>query len=219
MIIGAKARVLIFAAIGLMMLGGCESERRATESKGKAPALVLIDLQRSFLASEGARPVAQNEVDPMVKAVNAMIDAARKDVVPVIYFKDEFSRFQFIGNMARDDAALRYEPGSAFDPRIDDAAGIYLTKQCPDGFSNPYFESHLKAITAGRIVVAGVYADSSVLETTKSAIGRGYGVTIISDAVAAESDATRDAALKQLKEAGAQIQTSQEFIASLGTGA
>lgn len=219
MITGAKARVVIFAVIGLMILGGCESERRATESKGNAPALVLIDLQQSFLAPENARSVAQSEVDPMVKAVNAMIDAARKDVVPVIYFKDEFSRFQFIGNMARDDAALRYEPGSAFDPRIDATAGVYFTKQCLDGFSNSYFESHLEAINAGRVVIAGVYADSSVLETAKSAIERGYGVTVISDAVAAESDAARDAALKQLKDAGAQIQTSQEFIASLGASA
>lgn len=218
MMVRAKAGLLIFAAIALMTLGGCESEHRAMESKRNAPALVLIDLQRSFLGSQGARPVAENEVDPMVKAVNAMIDAARKNVVPVIYFKDEFSRFQFVGNMARNDAALRYEAGSAFDPRIDDAAGVYFTKQCPDGFSNPYFESHLKAINAGRILVAGVYADSSVLETAKSAIERGYGVTIISDAVAAESDAARDAALKQLKDAGAQIQTSQEFIASLGAG-
>ncbi len=216
MMVRVKAGLLIFAAIALMILGGCESERRAVESKGNAPALVLIDLQQSFLASQGARPVAENEVDPMVKAVNAMIGAARKDVVPVIYFKDEFSRFQFVGNMVRNDAALRYEAGAAFDPRIDDTAGVYFTKQCPDGFSNPYFESHLKAISAGRIVVAGVYADSSILETAKSAIGRGYGVTIISDAVAAESDAARDAALKQLKDAGAQIQTSQEFLASLG---
>ena len=214
-----RVRVLVFAAIGLMILAGCESEHRTTESKGNSPALVLIDLQRSFLASEGARPVAQNEVDPLVKGVNAMIDAAGKNVAPVIYLKDEFSRFQFVGNMAREDAALRYEPGSVFDPRIDDTAGVYFTKQCADGFSNPYFESHLKAINAGRIVIAGVYADSSVLETAKSAIARGYGVTIISDAVAAQSDAARDVALKQLKDAGAQIQTSQEFIASLGAGA
>src|SRR5580704_1667112 len=69
---------LIFAAIGLIVLSGCESERRAANSKGNAPAIVLIDLQQSFLNSEGASPVAQEQVEPLIKATNAMIDAARK---------------------------------------------------------------------------------------------------------------------------------------------
>ena len=101
--------------------------------------------------------------------------SARKQVVPVIYLKDEFSRFQFIGNFARDDAALRYEPGSAFDPRVDSTAGVYFTKECEDGFSNSYFASQLNTIQAGRLVIAGVYANRSVLETAKTAIARGYG--------------------------------------------
>ena len=108
MMTGPKARVLIFAAIGLIMLGGCESERRATESKGNAPALVLIDLQRSFLASEGARPVAQNEVDPMVKAVNAMIDAARlRRSVRILPESSVIARF-FQGTAGRKAALPEY---------------------------------------------------------------------------------------------------------------
>jgi nicotinamidase-related amidase len=208
-----KAVAMVFAAFVLMAIGGCEEGHRAAKSND--PALVLIDLQRSFLTPTGERPVAETQVDPLIKAVNGMIDAARKQVVPVIYIKDEFSRFQFIGNLARDDAALRYEPGSAFDPRIDYAAGVYFTKQCEDGFSNSYFESHLNTLEVGRVVIAGVYANRSVLETAKSAIQRGFGVTVLSDAVAAESDAARDSALRQLKEAGAEIQTSDQFIASL----
>jgi len=206
---------LIFAAIVLLVLSGCESERRPADSKGNAPAIVLIDLQRSFLNSEGASPVAQEQIEPLIKTTNAMIDAARKQAVPIIYIKDEFSRFQFVGNMERDDAALRYEPGSGLDPRIDDTAGVYFAKECEDGFSNDFFGSHLEAIEAGHLVIGGVYADRSVLETAKSAMLRGYRVTVISDAVAAESDAVRDTALKELRDAGAEIQTSEEFIGSL----
>jgi nicotinamidase-related amidase len=217
MMMRVKAATLMLAALGLMILAGCESENRAPDSRGKVPAVVLIDLQQSFLSSEGARPVAEDQVEPLIKAVNAMIDTARQQAVPVIYIKDQYSRFRFLGNLARNDAALRFEPGSAFDPRVNDVGGVYFTKECEDGFSNDYFGSHLETISAGHLVIAGVHADRSVLATAKTAIARGYSVTVISDAVGADTDSDRDTALKQLKDAGAQIQTSAEFIASLGS--
>jgi nicotinamidase-related amidase len=215
MMMRVKAATLMIAAFSLMLLAGCESENRARESRGNEPALVLIDLQQSFLSSEGSRPVAEDQAETLIKAVNAMIDAAHKQVVPVIYVKDEYSRFQFAANMARDDAALRYEAGSSFDPRVNDVGGVYFAKTCEDGFSNDAFQSHLKTIGAGRLIIAGVRADGSVLATAKTAIARGYGVTVISDAVAADTDNDRDTALKQLKDAGAGVETSADFIASI----
>jgi nicotinamidase-related amidase len=207
---------MLLVAIGLMMtLSACEEEHRPAESKGGATAIVLVNFQLSFLAPNGPMAVAQDQVDPMIKAANAVIGAARKQVAPVIYVKDEFSPFQFAGNMSRGYAAMRFEAGSALDPRLDGAAGIYLTKDCRDAFSNPYLDSYLKTVSAGRLAIAGVHADRSVLETTRSAIALGYKVTVIGDAVATDSDEARSAALKQLKDAGAQIQTSDEFIAGL----
>jgi nicotinamidase-related amidase len=211
-----KVAAMLLVVIGLMMtLGACEEEHRPAESKGPATAILLLDFQVSFLSPNGPMAVAQDQIGPMIKAANAMIAAARKQVAPVIYIKDEFSPFQFVGNMSRGYAAMRFGPGSALDPRLDDYAGIYLTKDARDAFSNPYLDSHLKAINAGHLVIAGVHADRSVLETMRSAIALGYKVTIIGDAVASDTDEARDAALKQLKEAGAEIQTSDEFIASL----
>lgn len=214
-----KAAAMLLVAIGLMMtMSACEEEARPPEAKGGATAIVLLDFQVSFLSPDGRMAVAQNQVEPMIKAANAIIAAARKQVVPVIYVKDEFSPFQFAGNMSRDYAAMRFEPGSALDPRLDGNAGIYLTKDGRDAFSNPYLDSHLKAINAGHLVIAGVHAEQSLLETARSALAHGYKVTVIGDAVASDSDEARAAALKQLKDAGAQIQTSDEYIASLAGG-
>jgi nicotinamidase-related amidase len=213
-----NAAAMLLVAIGLMItLSACEEEQRPA-AKGGAKAILLLDLQVSFLSPDGRMAVAQDQVEPMIKAANAIIGAARKQVVPVIYVKDEFSPFQFAGNMSRDYAAMRFEPGSALDPRLDGNAGIYLTKDGRDAFSNPYLDSHLKAINAGHLVIAGVHAERSVLATTKTALAQGYKVTVIGDAVATDSDEARAAALKQLKDAGAQIQTSDEFIASLTGG-
>jgi nicotinamidase-related amidase len=214
-----KTAAMILVAIGLLMtMSACEEEQRPPETRGGATAIVLLDFQLSFLSPDGRMAVARNQAEPMIKAANAIIAAARKQVVPVIYVKDEFSPFQFAGNMSRGYAAMRFEAGSALDPRLDGNAGIYLTKDGRDAFSNPYLDSHLKAINAGHLVIAGVHAERSVLETTRSALAHGYKVTVIGDAVATDSDEARAAALRQLKDAGAQIQTSDEFIASLTGG-
>jgi nicotinamidase-related amidase len=161
-------------------------------------------------------PVARDEVVPLIEAVNAIIDTARHHVIPVIYVRDEYSPFQFISNLLRHGAALRYEAGSAFDPRVDSTAGVCFSKQSADTFSNDAFESYLQTAGIGRLVIAGVFADRCVLETAKSASARGYKVAVISDGVASSSNAARDNALRQLKDAGAQVETSEEFITSLG---
>jgi nicotinamidase-related amidase len=213
-----KAAAMLLVAIGLMItLGACE-EGRPPEARGGATAIVLIDFQVSFLSPHGRMAMPQDQIEPMIKAANAIIGAARKQAVPVIYVKDEFSPFQFAGNMSRDYAAMRFEPGSALDRRLDGDAGIYLTKEGRDAFSNPYLDSHLKAINVGHLVIAGVHAERSVLDTTRSALAHGYKVTVIGDAVASDTDEARATALKQLKDAGAQIQTSDEFIASRKQG-
>jgi nicotinamidase-related amidase len=115
---------------------------------------------------------------------------------------------------------MRYERGSELDPRIPGAAGIYLTKDTANAFSNPWLSTQLEStLSASHLVIAGVNADGAVLETARAAIARGYKVTVISDAVAAESDEARQAALNELKSAGAEIMTSAEYIASLSAGA
>ena len=57
----------------------------------------------------------------------------------------------------------------------------------------------------------------AVAATALDAIKRGYKVTVISDAIAGSNDEARDKALAELKGAGAQIETSAQFIASLGS--
>jgi len=55
-----------------------------------------------------------------------------------------------------------------------------------------------------------------MLDTAREAKRRGYAVTVISDAVASSDAQKRDAALQALKDGGVEIETSDQFIASLG---
>jgi nicotinamidase-related amidase len=211
-----RAALMLPAALSLMLMLGACAKNEPVDFKNPRTALVLIDLQNDYLLPQGRMAVAQDQVDPMLNAANAMIEAARKNSIDVIYVRDEFSRFEFIRNMLRNDAALRYEAGSALDPRLDGTAGVYFNKYHGDAFSNSEFGSHLEALNLGNLIIAGVYAGGSVAATALDAIKRGYKVTIISDAIAGSKDEARDKALAELKNAGAQVETSAQFIASLG---
>jgi nicotinamidase-related amidase len=215
-----KAALILSLMLGLgIATAGCEGEYNpAPEPKGPGTALMLIDLQRDYLQADGRRPVSQDQVEPMIKAVNGMIAAMRKAPMPVIYVIDEYSPFQFVAGLSNNWAAQRYEAGSAIDPRVTGTGGVFFRKQYKNIFRNDQFLLHMKIIDSGTLAVAGVYADSSVLAAVEQALKRGYHVIVISDAVAAESDQARDAALNQMRQAGAKIETSAQFISGLGAG-
>ena len=208
---------MLAAALSLMLMLGACAKREPVDFKDPRTALVLINFQNDYLRPGGRMAVAQDQVDPMLNAANSMIEAARKNAIDVIYVRDEFSRFEFIRNMLRKDAALRYEAGSALDPRLDGTAGVYFDKERGNAFSNSEFGAHLEALNLGNLVIAGVFAHGSVAATALDAIKRGYKVTLISDAIAGAKDEARDKALAELKGAGAQVETSAQFIASLGS--
>ena len=134
---------------------------------------------------------------------------------PVIYTINEFSPFQLI-DIAQDFSAMRFEAGSALDPRINYLGGVYFSNHDWDAFTNSQFEQHLQLIGAGHLVLAGTYPERAVLDTAREAKRRGYDVTAISDAIASSDAHRRDAALQAVKEAGVRVETSDQFIASLG---
>jgi nicotinamidase-related amidase len=110
---------------------------------------------------------------------------------------------------------MRFESGSALDQRINYLGGVYFSNKEWDAFANPQFDQHLQLIGVGHLVLAGPYPERSILDTAREAKRRGYAVTVISDAVASSDAQRRDAASHALKDAGVEVETSDQFIASL----
>jgi nicotinamidase-related amidase len=128
---------------------------------------------------------------------------------------NEFTPFQPVSDLGRNFSAMRFESGAALDKRINYLGGVYFSNQQWNAFANPQFDEHLQLIGTGHLVLAGVYPERSVLETALEAKRRGYEVTVISDAVASSNTQSRDAALQALKQAGIELETSDQFIASV----
>ena len=191
----------------------CIKERPAL--RGSLTTLVLLNYQVDYLRPGGRMPVGQDQVDGMIRATNRMIAAMGPRPLPVIYTLNEFSPFQPLTDMAQNFSGLRFASGSVLDRRIHFLGGVYFTNQHWDAFANSQFERHLQLIGAGQLVLAGTYPERAALETTRAAKRRGYPVIVITDAVASSDSRTRDAALQQLKKAGAELETSDQFVASL----
>lgn len=211
------SRFVLITAV-TMALAACEHENRPPAVKDGTTVLLLLDMQRDYLAPDGRGTVAQEQAEPLIKNANALVAAMRAQEWPVIYAFNEFSPFAFPGNFGRHYAAMRFESGSSLDPRVDATSGVYFAKTGWSAFANPEFNSHLRTIQCGRIVIGGLRASESVQATAQDALKRGYSVVVLSDAVADSSGQQRDTALQQLKQAGAQIETSQDFIGSLEAG-
>jgi len=203
------------ALLGTLVLAtGCWVKEKPP-LRGPLTVLTLLDLQRDYLHATGRMPVAQDQVPGLLKATNHVIAAMQERALPIIYVFNEFNPFEALGDFQRNFAAMRYEPGSVLDPRVNTAAGVYFATGGRDAFANPQFGEHLQLIGAGHLVLAGVHAGLSVLATAEAAKRRGYSVTVISDAVAAVNARTREAVLAKLEHDGIQVETSQQFIASM----
>jgi nicotinamidase-related amidase len=209
-------RLAAWAVVGLVAAGLSACVRERPPLRGSVTALVLLNYQVDYLRTDGRMPVAQDQVGGLIKATNKMIAAMRQRPNPIIYTVNEFSPFQPISDLGQNFSAMRFEAGSTLDHRINYLGGVYFSNQEWDAFTNPQFATHLQLIGAGDLVLAGTYPERAVLDTAREAKRRGYGVTVISDAVASSDAQRRDTAVQALKDAGATVETSDQFIASLG---
>lgn len=193
-----KLKASLGACAVVLALGGCE---RATTGP-RIPiydhpqvAFVVVDVQKEFVDSGGSLPVASQQVEPMLAATNRLLESARSLGVEVLYVTSESPA------------------GGDFDPRLKRSAGPVFPKGRADAFSNRDLERYLRSRAIDHLVIAGVFADRCVLFTARGAMNRGYKVQVVSDAVAAATDARRSQALRRLETEGAEIIDADRTLA------
>jgi nicotinamidase-related amidase len=127
-------------------------------------ALLVIDMQRDVVCDA-------HDVERVVANINALVDKARAEDVPVIWVQhsDEdlpagSDGWQYIAELERLDS----EP--------------LVHKQYGDSFEDTDLEALLAERGVGRIVVTGAQTDACIRSTLHGALVRGYDATLVSDA-------------------------------------
>jgi nicotinamidase/pyrazinamidase len=190
--------------------GDAPAQLRAPSLVGGA-ALLVLDLQVDFVDPAGRLPISRDQISPVLAAANRAIAAANGHLA-VAYIGNEYGFWDIPGNWFRRGAAMKSSFGSALDPLVTRIAGApYFAKHRGDAFSNDALERFLVSNDIERVVLAGVYADACIYCTARSAINRGYRVTVLADAVGAASDEDRRAALRSLSRLGVEVETVAHF--------
>jgi nicotinamidase/pyrazinamidase len=190
--------------------GDAPAQLRAPSLVGGA-ALLVLDLQVDFVDPAGRLPISRDQISPVLAAANRAIAAANGHLA-VAYNGNEYGFWDIPGNWFRRGAAMKSSFGSALDPLVTRIAGApYFAKHRGDAFSNDALERFLVSNDIERVVLAGVYADACIYCTARSAINRGYRVTVLADAVGAASDEDRRAALRSLSRLGVEVETVAHF--------
>src|ERR1700677_4558574 len=175
--------------------------------------LLLIDLQRDFLETDGRLPVPAGDANRVIAVANRMIEHGQKAGWTMIWIKNEFRWTQFLGNIDRKYAAMKGSCGAEIDPRIKCSTEFTMVvKCCADGFSNARLETVLKDLAPERIVALGLMTDECVQETARGAIGRGYRVEVIEDGVASMGESDHQKGLANLRASGATMRRSEDIV-------
>jgi maleamate amidohydrolase len=178
-------------------------------------AIMILDIQKDFVGEQARMPVAKHQINPMLQNINKVIEKANKLNMPIIYIGNEFTRTQFIANWFRNQAALKGESGTELDERLLVVNDIYFPKKQGDAFSNSHLIDYMNTSGIQHLVISGLFAEGCVSDTAKSAVRRGFNVTVLQDTVAGATDAKREKALLKLRKYGISIKNSDELLKDL----
>ncbi len=175
-------------------------------------ALLVLDLQKDFIGPEAKYPVDKSQVEPMLTAVNSVIEKAEQLAIEVIYIDTQFKKDQWVTNWFRNYAAIEGTAGAAYDERLKVVSKRVFTKGKQDAFSNKKLDDYLRERAIGKLIVCGVFADKCVSATARAAKNRGYEVTLLSDGIAAGSSTAIKRSIRYLKRKGVTITTSSDLL-------
>jgi len=178
-------------------------------------ALVVIDMQNDFCASDGfvakgGRDVSQ--VQEMAKRLPALIDHARRAGVLVVFVRCSYSTNEnrFLSDVWLEQAARRQGDGYTLVPVCQDGTfggeyyggirpadgDIVVTKHRYSAFHGTDLDIILRSHGVRTIVLTGVSTHVCVETAAREAFVRDYYTVVVSDGSAAYSQQEHETALK-----------------------
>jgi nicotinamidase/pyrazinamidase len=193
--------------------------RAASTQLGGGSALLLVDIQRDFCAG-GALPVPDG--DAVVAPANRWIARARAEHLPVIASRD-WHPVNHVSFRERGGPwpphCVQGSPGAEFHPdlRVPTDALVVSKGTEPDhdaysDFDRTGLAERLRALGVDRLFIGGLALEYCVRATVLDALAAGFEVRVLLDATRGLEvrPGDTDAALAEMKRAGAAVEASAE---------
>jgi len=162
-------------------------------------ALLIIDLQKDFCYPNSAYSKLGYPTDQNLKLANKIlkqVDRIQSLGIKIIYILSDYEAYEIQGKRCLF-CHSNSEGSKSFLPM--NKADKIVTKKSHDGFYKTELENYLKENNILNILVAGISTSVCVDSTARSAVCRGYSVTILEDLVASRDNKLHKSALKNFK--------------------
>ncbi|MFV3126159.1 isochorismatase family protein [Niveispirillum sp. KHB5.9] len=191
-------------------------------------ALLVIDLQESFLAS--GRRAALLYGLPIIPNVNRLIEAARDAGMKVIFLRQTFTWDGAATDLApwQQQAAppviaarrtmTAGHPGHEVYGGLDHRPGdLVIDKYRQSAFihGSSDLQTHLRALGIDSLVITGALSNACCESTSRDAYALGYRVYFIADATAAMSDEEQNATLLNVAVTSGAVIDTDTMLAML----
>jgi nicotinamidase-related amidase len=145
---------------------GIEKRRKSNVSS----AILIIDVQKGMFPDDAA--VYKGE--SLISTLQTLLGKARAAGVPVIYIQHNAP-----AGKPLEYGTEGWEIHEGIKPRSGD---VIVQKTTPDSFFNTTLEKELNNNGIDHLYLAGIQTEACVDTTCRSAFGKGYNITLISDA-------------------------------------
>jgi len=182
------------------------------------PVLVVIDIQggEGAVADDGPTIPLMPGYDERMAGAPALIQAARDNNVPIVFFQEAHRRnlidFGRELDGAEDVHLLEGDPGTDVDPRLGMRDDDYvIRKRRYSCFFGTELEILLKGLGADTLILIGGHTDVCVHYTFVDAHQHDYFCRVVEDCVAGSSQDAHDAALNAMEylQTGARRSTAE----------
>jgi len=165
----------------------------STSALEGAEALIVIDMQNSFLHPDGilyyTREAPLLNIQEVIEVNGRAVATARSANIPVVFTRHMF-RPGLIDAGPATKAFLEARQtapliANTWDTEVVDQLkyedALYVDKSRMDAFYNTDLEVFLRGLGANNLVITGIVTNASIETTVRSAAMRDYSVTVISD--------------------------------------
>lgn len=176
-------------------------------------ALLIIDIQEDYTGATAKPPFPYKDSGRLIENVNSIIEDAAKKGIICIYIRQEFDGFtgRLVSKLVGHGTAIKGNPGTEFDKRINIISDHCFTKPMPDAFTNPKLWELLNEHKINELYLVGLDAAGCVYLTAKGALKRGFSVSVISDGIVLLAEKKWDNLMESFKREGINQITSQEL--------
>lgn len=163
--------------------------------------ILVVDMQEIGTKQLLKPKDAQN----LLNNVNLVISKA--DTEKVIYVEAIMAKL----HVSLSKLSVEFEPGLALDNRLLIVGNTRIIKTKANTFKSEQFQKHIKETGATEFVIVGLMAEHCIRATALGGLQEGYSITVISDAIAAQSEQSKKETLSELEKAGANIISLNEL--------